>query len=508
MDIKALLYGITSFLTPFIPHLLQPPAEKTAPAAVPAVSIDGLALMWAKAIMEKLSPKLKQRQSLKDAMQQAAELPLDDDARASFRLQLRKIIEGDDVLAKELSEMWIAMSAQGVGIELDRELGGAQWIDILNRDDDVLRRLEMVRLLRSGMPPEKIAGEFHTDVQYLYRVNSAFAQSGVYGILSGSNIRHWLDNMNMDDPVLRRLDMIALLRSGVPAETIAKEYHCVKEYVYRINDRFSKNSLTGILTEEDFQKYRALNPKIVRICSFNLHGTHENDAQRFRQIAGQLSANDPELCVYQEVINGAGIGETSAQIAALMTKTTGYYYRTHYSYCHLFMEKYPEGVAVSSRYSMKNPQTIDLNNGLTAGVRPLMERFAAAAEVEIYGRRFVFASVHLDHSRDPDVRRAQAEKLLKSLDSIYGDGVYCTIVAGDFNDVEDSPVITYLRKQGYVDAYRACHKTGGNTFPNSANPHTRIDYIMARGSVRVHDAQLILKDPSLSDHIGVYAVIE
>ncbi|MBF0458220.1 MAG: endonuclease/exonuclease/phosphatase family protein [Nitrospirae bacterium] len=505
MDIRTLLYGISGFLMPFIPNLLQPQAEKDAPAAI---SADEQALMWAKAIMDKIKPKLKQRQSLKEAMQDAADLPFDPDAQASFRLQLRKVIEGDDVLANELSDMWIAMSAQGVGVELDKELAGAKWIDILSSNDDVLRRLEMVRLLRTGVPPEKIAADLHTDVQYLYRVHSAFSHNGVYGILSGSNIRHWLDNMNMEDPVLRRLEMIGLLRAGAPAETIAKEYNCIKEYVYRINDRFTKNATTGILTEEDFQKYRALNPTVVRVCSFNLHGTHgTNDAQRFRQIAGELSANDPEICCYQEVINGAGIEETSAQIAVLMTKTTGYYYRTHYSYCHLFMDKYPEGVAVSSRYAMKNPQTIDLNKGLTEGLCPLMERFAAAAEVEIYGRRFVFASLHLDHSENPKVRLAQAEKLLKSLDAIYGNGAYCTIIAGDFNDVEDSLVISYLKEQGYMDAYRSCHKTGGNSF-SSANPFTRIDYIMVRGGVRIHRAELILKAPSLSDHIGVYAVIE
>lgn len=488
---------------PFMPYLLQSPAGKAQPA-------DAQAFMWAKLIMDKLKSGLKQRQSLKDAMQDAADCPFDDDARAAFRLQLRKIIESDDALARELSEIWTTMSAQGAGVDLDKELGSAKWLDTLNRNDDVLRRLEMVRLLRTGIQPEKIAAEFHTDVNYLYRVHSAFSHDGVYGILSGSNIRHWLDNMNREDPVLRRLEMIRLLRSGTPAETIAKEYNCIKEYVYRINDRFSKNASIGILTEEDFQKYRALNPQIVRISSFNLHGIHNdglNNTLRFKHIAGELSANDPEVCLYQEVINGAGIQETSAQIAALMTKTTGYYYRTHYSYCHLYMDKYPEGVAVSSRYALKNPQTIDLNKDLVEGLRPWMERFAAAAEVEIYGRRFVFASVHLDHHEDPMVRYAQAEKLLKSLDLLYGESPYCTIIAGDFNDVEDSAVITYLKKQGYVDAYRGCHSTGGNTFPSSA-PHTRIDYIMVRGNVKLHHAALILKEPSLSDHIGVYAVIE
>ncbi len=35
------------------------------------------------------------------------------------------------------------------------------WLESLNRDDPVLQRLEMIRLIRTGMPPEKIAEQFN-----------------------------------------------------------------------------------------------------------------------------------------------------------------------------------------------------------------------------------------------------------------------------------------------------------------------------------------------------------
>jgi endonuclease/exonuclease/phosphatase family metal-dependent hydrolase len=115
--------------------------------------------------------------------------------------------------------------------------------------------------------------------------------------------------------------------------------------------------------------------------------------------------------------------------------------------------------------------------------------------------------VHFDHE-NPKIRLAQAEKLLRELDSLYKrKDYYARILAGDFNDVEDSPVMDFLRENGYKDAYRHCHPTGGNTF-DAVTPYKRIDYIMVKGNVNFLSAELILKDPKLSDHIGVFAVIK
>jgi endonuclease/exonuclease/phosphatase family metal-dependent hydrolase len=83
---------------------------------------------------------------------------------------------------------------------------------------------------------------------------------------------------------------------------------------------------------------------------------------------------------------------------------------------------------------------------------------------------------------------------------------YCTILAGDFNDTEASLVIEYMRSAGFVDAYRACHRGGGNTYP-AGNPHARIDYIFVRGRATVVSSGVLQDDPGLSDHLGVFAEI-
>lgn len=302
--------------------------------------------------------------------------------------------------------------------------------------------------------------------------------------------------------------MIRLLRSGTPAEILAKKYDALADYIYMLNDRFSKDGVIGILTEEDFEKFRLVNPEVIRICTFNLHGTHNNDESRYKRIAHELSLLIPDLCAFQEVIRGDGMDDTSRRIARRLSHITGSHYRTHFAHCHLFMEKYPEGVSVSSRCQLRNKHIIDLNQGLRKGLRPVMERFAAATEVMIYGRRVVFASVHLDHTDNPEVRLAQAEKLLEELGHLFKKGDYhCFILAGDFNDVEGSPVMSFLRRNGFKDAFLECRQNGENTY-STVNPHMRIDYILVRGDVGFLSAELILNDPDLSDHIGVYAVIK
>ncbi|MBF0464071.1 MAG: endonuclease/exonuclease/phosphatase family protein [Nitrospirae bacterium] len=505
MEIKALLYGITSFLLPHLPKLTS--LKKEDVVAEAGTAHDAQAFKWAKKIWDKIKNAPKTRLSFKEALSDLLESPADVDALAAFRYQLKKYVDTDPAIGESLKELWLEMSSQGVGVDLSSSLSAAKWIDVLNQNDDVLKRLEMVRLLRTGVAPETVAAQFHTDLNYLFRVHSAFSLNGVYGILSGSNIRHWHDMLNKEDPILRRLEMIRLLRSGSPVETISKEYHAVKEYIYRLNNRFSSNGVVAIMDENDFQKYRALYPPYIKVCSFNLHGVHDEDPTRLKRIANELCVYDPDLCAYQEVIKGAGIEETSLQIADMMSGITGMYYRTQYGYCHMYMNKYPEGIAVSGRYNLKNPQIIDLNKDLVEGLHPLMDRYAAAAQFEIYGHKVIFASVHLDHSENPRIRYAQVEKLVKVLESTYGTDYHASIIAGDFNDTEDSVTIEYLTDIGYKDAYRHCHRTGGNTF-DSTNPFTRIDYIMVKGKVKIHSAELILKDPKLSDHIGVYAVIE
>ena len=78
------------------------------------------------------------------------------------------------------------------------------------------------------------------------------------------------------------------------------------------------------------------------------------------------------------------------------------------------MEKYPEGIGLSLRCRAQNMRSVDLTR-LPGGLRPALPRNALVAEVEVFGRKVVFVSVHLDHGADSTVRLAQAEKLVREL---------------------------------------------------------------------------------------------
>jgi endonuclease/exonuclease/phosphatase family metal-dependent hydrolase len=319
---------------------------------------------------------------------------------------------------------------------------------------------------------------------------------------------NWLEGLGKDDSVLRRLEMIRLVRSGVLPEVVAGKYGVLPEFVLRLDEQFKRNGVVGILTDEDFQKFRSVYPETIGICTFNLHGMHDFKRQRLENIARNIIGFDPALCAFQEVISGPEIKDTAAQISEWMSKMTGHQYRSHYVYCHLFMEKYPEGVAVSSRHRVISAHVIDMNKDLWKGLRPLMDRYAAVVETEIYGRRIVFASVHLDHADNPEIRQAQGMKLLSELEALYGENENTWIVlAGDFNDVEDSPVIEVFKKAGFRDTYRECNSLPGFTY-TSTDPHKRIDFILLRGDAKLRSSEVVLESPDLSDHKGVFTLIQ
>jgi endonuclease/exonuclease/phosphatase family metal-dependent hydrolase len=488
MEVGKLAGGLANLLAPILAALARGDEE--------AVGVAPLA----KVVWSKLSAELEREPRLREGVDEVIAAPGDPDALALFRIRLKKLLAKNNALASALNGI---LGQRQEGFPEDR---GGGWRDLLGKDDKVLQRLEMIRLLRSGIAPEEVAKRLHVDVNYLFLVNARFSLAGVAGLLSGEGMENWLDRLDRNDPVLRRLDMVRLVRSGTPVSAVARAYNALDEYVERICDRFSRSGVAGVLTEDDVDHFHAVYPATIRVCSYNLHGTHNDgkEGQRFRRIAGELARQDPHAAAFQEVVSGKGIEETSAQIARWISSITGYHYRSRFSYCHDFMEKYPEGIALSLRCRARNVRSIDLTH-LPGGLTPSLARNALVAEAEVYGRKVVFVSLHLDHSADSRVRLAQAEKLVHEL-SVGAADASCSILAGDFNDTEDSPVVRYLGSVGYMDAYRACHKGAGNTYP-AGDPSTRIDYIFVKGHTAIVSSGLLVNDPEMSDHIGIFAEV-
>jgi hypothetical protein len=287
MDIENIARRLSFFLAPFLGYLLKQKKYEGA-----AGNKDTHAWETAKTFWSKLGPGIRQRAALQEAFQYAAVSPHDEDVLASLRLQLKKLLSDNRSLAEELGSIWKEAMPEEERDLTVMDFGDMRWRDALDRHDDLLRRLDMIRLLRAGVPPEKIAEEFVTDTDYLYRLNAAFSLNGMHGILS-PDPRNWLDRLSKDDPILRRLEMIRLIRSGTPPPVVAGEFNALTEYIQRINERFSRNGVIGILTEEDFREFRSIHPEVISICTFNLHGMHREQPAELRRIAHEMAASTP-----------------------------------------------------------------------------------------------------------------------------------------------------------------------------------------------------------------------
>ena len=107
MDIRALV----SFLTPFLPYLLNASEE----AAKEAGKRLGEAT-WetARAVWHKLRPKIEARPAAQEAAQDVAADPDNPDTLAALRVQLKKLLAEDLSLAQEIAGLMQTDVAQRV----------------------------------------------------------------------------------------------------------------------------------------------------------------------------------------------------------------------------------------------------------------------------------------------------------------------------------------------------------------------------------------------------------
>lgn len=255
------------------------------------------------------------------------------------------------------------------------------------------------------------------------------------------------------------------------------------------------------------KKSEELQHERIVIGNYNLHGIQDNDTSRFPEIAAELAFHSVDICGLQEVISGCGIEDTSYQIARHVSSSDGATFSTYWAYCHKFYDRYPEGISILSRYPMENPQILSLDVTLKKGAKPLMPRYALAAEIGVRGYRVLFTTLHLDHHPLPTMRTAQAGVLVNALKKHFTlKDFKAIIITGDFNARENSMCLRFFKRQGFKDTYRSLFKTGGNTFPSS-EPVERIDYILLKGDSTVENSFLVMHNPSLSDHLGIITVI-
>ena len=101
MDIAAL----TAFLAPFLPGLIKPVQDFATEAAE---KFGAAAVEQARALWERLSGKVDDKPSAREAAEDLADDPDNAGARAALQWQLEKILAADPEFARRLAEDWAA----------------------------------------------------------------------------------------------------------------------------------------------------------------------------------------------------------------------------------------------------------------------------------------------------------------------------------------------------------------------------------------------------------------
>lgn len=185
----------------------------------------------------------------------------------------------------------------------------------------------------------------------------------------------------------------------------------------------------------------------LRVLSLNmLHGFpgFKDLPLRLDLIAGEIQRLDVDVVLLQETPWFSVRGNGAKYLAGKL----GYnylYYRANGSRYLIFFE---EGESILSRFPLEDP----IYTVLQPKAGFFESRVALGATAATPQGRMTFFVTHLT-DKDLQVNRGQAESL-RSFVEAHSRGL--TVVAGDFNALEDSPQIVELASH-WTDAYRMIH---------------------------------------------------
>ncbi|MEZ2302799.1 MAG: hypothetical protein ACBR13_13640 [Microcoleus sp.] len=94
---------LVQIVAPFLPYLMEL-GGKTAEEAAKKFGSDGL-WITAQAVWKKLSPKVQAKVAAKEAAEDVANYPDNENFQTALQVQLQKILQSDEVLAKEIGDL-------------------------------------------------------------------------------------------------------------------------------------------------------------------------------------------------------------------------------------------------------------------------------------------------------------------------------------------------------------------------------------------------------------------
>lgn len=262
-----------------------------------------------------------------------------------------------------------------------------------------------------------------------------------------------------------------------------------------VNNETSKPSLNNIipkknqkkLTTEDNQNLR------LRILSYNIHHAEGVDGKLdVPRIAQVILSVDPDLVALQEVDkNTIRTGKVNQDIElSRLTKMNSVFGSN------ITFQGGQYGNAILSKFPIIKNKNFLLPNVDSGEQRGLLQ-----SQIQISNKENVlFFSTHLDHRRS-DTERLASAKAINQIISL--DNKSPAILAGDFNDVPDSPTLKELGK-----VWLRTNKKILRTIPAS-KPSRQIDYIFVQPKERwkIIESQ-VLDEDTASDHRAIFSIIE
>ena len=262
-----------------------------------------------------------------------------------------------------------------------------------------------------------------------------------------------------------------------------------------VNNETSKPSLNNIipkknqkkLTTEDDQNLR------LRILSYNIHHAEGVDGKLdVPRIAQVILSVDPDLVALQEVDkNTIRTGKVNQDIELSRLTKMNCVFGSNITF-----QGGQYGNAILSKFPIIKNKNFLLPNVDSGEQRGLLQ-----SRIQISNKENVlFFSTHLDHRRSDTERLASAEAINQIISL---DNKSPAILAGDFNDVPDSPTLKELGK-----VWLRTNKKILRTIPAS-KPSRQIDYIFVQPKERwkIIESQILDEDIA-SDHRAIFSIIE
>lgn len=262
-----------------------------------------------------------------------------------------------------------------------------------------------------------------------------------------------------------------------------------------VNNETSKPSLNNIipkknqkkLTTEDDQNLR------LRILSYNIHHAEGVDGKLdVPRIAQVILSVDPDLVALQEVDkNTIRTGKVNQDIELSRLTKMNCVFGSNITF-----QGGQYGNAILSKFPIIKNKNFLLPNVDSGEQRGLLQ-----SQIQISNKENVlFFSTHLDHRRS-DTERLASAKAINQIISL--DNKSPAILAGDFNDVPDSPTLKELGK-----VWLRTNKKILRTIPAS-KPSRQIDYIFVQPKERwkIIESQILDEDIA-SDHRAIFSIIE